>query len=85
MAGLSQWMHFRRAKTFTIKITLMPYIKNNSRHEIGDVVVTERTHSSLAGTFTKGSKVKVVDIDPIRGYSIEDENGNCMCEIGWVI
>lgn len=63
----------------------MAYIKNNTSHNIGDWVTTSRVHSSMAGTFTIGSKVKITDIDPIRGYAIEDNDGNKMCEIGWVI
>ena len=62
----------------------MGYIKN-STNDIGDVVTTAREHSSLLGKFTKGSHVKIVDIDPVRGYTIEDENGNRISEIGWII
>ena len=32
-----------------------------------------------------GSKVKIIGIDPVRGYAIEDEHGNKMYEIGWEI
>lgn len=62
----------------------MGYIKN-STNDISDVVTTTREHSSLLGKFTKGSRVKIVDIDPVRGYTIEDENGNRVSEIGWII
>ena len=62
----------------------MSFIKTNSP-QIGDVVITKKVHSSLSGTFTRGSKVKIVGVDPVRGYAIEDENGNYMCEIGWII
>ena len=62
----------------------MAYIKNSTT-EIGNVVKTTREHSSMVGKFTKGSHVKIVDIDPIRGYTIEDENGNRVGEIGWII
>lgn len=62
----------------------MGYIKNSTT-EIGKVVTTRREHSSLLGKFTKGSVVKIVDIDPVRGYTIEDENGNRVIEIGWII
>ena len=31
------------------------------------------------------SKVKIIGIDPVRGYAIEDEHGNKMYEIGWEI
>lgn len=61
----------------------MAYIKKNTP-EIGDWVVTTRVHESLSGKFTKGSKVKISDIGE-RGYSIEDEYGNRVVEIGWVI
>jgi hypothetical protein len=37
------------------------------------------------GTFMVGSRVKIVDVDPMRGYAIEDKDGNRMVEIGWVI
>lgn len=62
----------------------MAYItsKNN---KIGDWVITTKRHESMAGTFTTGSKVKIIGIDPIRGYAIEDERGNKMYEIGWEI
>ena len=62
----------------------MAYItsKNN---KIGDWVITKKRHESTAGVFTKGSKVKIIDINPIRGYDIEDECGNKMYEIGWEI
>ena len=62
----------------------MAYIisKNN---KIGDWVITTKRHESMAGTFTMGSKVKIVDINLIRGYAIEDEYGNKMYDIGWEI
>ena len=63
----------------------MAFIKTNSENEIGNWVTTTREHSSLSGTFTKRSRVKIVDIDPIRGYAIEDKYGNRIIEIGWVI
>ena len=62
----------------------MGYIKN-SIIEIGSLVTTSCEHSSLLGKFTKWSHVKIVDIDPVRGYTIEDENGNRVSEIGWTI
>ena len=49
----------------------MGYIKN-STNEIGSMVTTRREHSSILGKFTKGSLVKIVDIVPVRGYTIED-------------
>ena len=57
----------------------------NSQLEIGDWVVTTRNHECMLGTMLKGSVVKIIDIDPIRGYGIEDEEGNRVIEIGWEI
>lgn len=62
----------------------MSYIKN-STNEIGNIVTTTREHSSLLGKFTTGSRVRIVDIDPVRGYTIEDKDGNRVSEIGWII
>ena len=59
--------------------------KKISTNEVGKWVITTKEHSSLSGTFTVGSRVKIVDIDPIRGYTIEDKHGNRMIEIGWII
>jgi len=63
---------------------IMGYIKN-SKKEMGSLVTTSCEHSSIIGKFTKVSRVKIVDIDPVRGYTIEDENGNRVSEIGWTI
>ncbi len=62
-------------------------IRNDIPNErkIGDWVITTKMHESLNGIFTKGSKAKIVGIDPVRGYDIEDEHGNKMYEIGWEI
>ena len=62
----------------------MAYIATK-KNEIGDWVITKKRHESTVGVFTKGSKVKIIDINPIRGYDIEDEHGNKMYEIGWEI
>lgn len=62
----------------------MGYISNNT-HKIGDWVKTKKVHSSFRGKFTKGSLVQIVDVDPVRGYAIQDKEGNFMCEIGWEI
>ena len=48
------------------------YIKKESGFNIGDWTETTEKHESLCGAFTVGSKVKIIDIDPMRGYSIED-------------
>lgn len=62
----------------------MAFIKNNT-NEIGKWVITKKKHSSFIGTFPVGSRVKIIDIDPIRGYAIEDKHGNKIVEIGWEI
>ena len=63
----------------------MAFIKNNSDYEIGNWVTTIREHRSLCGTLTAGSYVKIIGVDPVRGYAIEDKEGNRLIEIGWVI
>jgi uncharacterized protein (DUF2062 family) len=67
-----------------VKEITMAFIKNNT-YKVGEWVVTSKEHSALNGTFTVGSRVKIVDIDPMRGYAIEDKHGNRIVEIGWVI
>lgn len=62
----------------------MAFIKNNSL-KIGDLVKTKRVHSCLNGTMARESLVKIIGIDSMRGYSIEDEEGNRVSEIGWTI
>ena len=61
------------------------YIKENCQFNIRDWTETTVEHNSLCGTFTVGTKVKIIDIDPMRGYSIEDETGNRMLEIGCTV
>ena len=61
------------------------YIKKEYGFNIGDWAETTVEHNSLCGTFTAGSKVKIIGIDPMRGYSVEDEDGNQMWEIGWTV
>jgi len=62
----------------------MAYIKKSGK-QIGDWVYTTKVHESLAGTFTIGSYVQIIEIDPMRGYGIQDADGNRMIEIGWEI
>ena len=62
----------------------MAFIKNNT-NEVGKLVITTKEHSAFNGTFTVGSRVKIIDINPIRGYTIEDVKGNRISEIGWII
>lgn len=61
----------------------MPYIPVK-RDRIGEWVTTKETHTSCSGTFTVGSKVKIVGVSE-RGYDIEDEFGNKMREVGFII
>lgn len=63
----------------------MGYIKSNNYFDIGDWTTTTKVHESFAGKFTVGSYVQIIDIDPIRGYSIQDEHGNKVVEIGWIV
>ena len=61
--------------------------KKKKKIELGDYVVTTRKHNHPCGIgyFEKGTLVKVTDIDNMRGYSIEDDEGHTLIEIGWVI
>lgn len=61
----------------------MAYIQKGIK--IGDWVYTKKIHETPAGAFTIGSYVQVIDIDPMRGYAIQDADGNRMIEIGWEI
>ena len=62
----------------------MAFIKNESP-KIGDWTITQKSHSACCVTMTAGSRVKITDVDPMRGYSIVDEEGNRLSEIGWII
>lgn len=61
----------------------MAFIKYDST-KIGDIVKTTIKHANGAGYFEEGTIVKIIDITN-RGYDIEDEEGNKILEIGWVI
>lgn len=61
----------------------MAFIRHNSI-KIGDTVKTTVKHENFAGYFEEGTIVKVIGITE-RGYNIEDEEGNRMTEIGWII
>ena len=62
----------------------MAFIKNESP-KIGDWTITRISHSACCWTMTAGSRVKITDVDPMRGYTIVDEEGNRLSEIGWII
>lgn len=53
--------------------------------KVGELAVTTIKHEAFSGFFEVGSLVKIIAIDPIRGYDIEDDKGNIVREIGWVI
>jgi hypothetical protein len=61
----------------------MAFIKH-STPEIGDWVITKRTHTNSIGTMDVGTKVKIIGVG-IRGYDIVDAEGNVVREIGWEI
>lgn len=61
----------------------MGYIKNTDRLLVGDRVVNTKEFESCSGKFTVGSCVTITGIDPIRGYTITDDEGNSISEIGW--
>lgn len=53
------------------------------RFNVGDIVVTKDYTSSLSGHFEPGTKVKITYVDEIRGYDLEDEEGNQLLETGF--
>lgn len=61
----------------------MAFIKH-STPEIGDWVITKKIHSNSAGYMDVGTEVKIIGVS-IRGYDIEDDEGNIVREIGWEI
>lgn len=61
----------------------MAFIKYRTP-EIGDWVVTKKIHSNGAGYMDVGTEVKIIGVS-IRGYDIEDDEGNIVREIGWEI
>ena len=61
----------------------MAFIKNKIP-EVGDWVTTKKTHTNCAGIMEVGTEVKIIGIN-VRGYDIEDYEGNVVTEIGWEI
>jgi len=57
----------------------------NIAPNVGDWVILTTEHKSCAGTFEKGTKVKVTGVTPMRGFDIEDEFGNKMDECGYTL
>jgi len=61
----------------------MAYIKN--KHiKIGDIVKLNKDYISCAGTFEKGTIVRITGCNE-RGFDIMDEFGNKMTEMGFDI
>ena len=63
----------------------MAYIPKSNTPNVGDWVILTKEHKSCAGTFEKGTKVKVTGVTPMRGFDIEDEFGNKMGECGYTL
>lgn len=61
----------------------MAFVKYSSI-KIGDKVKTTKKHSNSVGYFEIGTIVEVIDITD-RGYDIQDEEGNKILELGWII
>lgn len=61
----------------------MAFIKNNTP-DIGDWLITKKTHTNFDGTMEVGTEVKIIGVG-IRGYDIEDAGGNIVREIGWEV
>lgn len=59
----------------------MAFIKNNGEQ---DWIKTTKIHESCSGYFEVGTLVKITGKTE-RGYNIEDEFGNKINEIGWII
>ena len=61
----------------------MAFIKHNTP-DVGDWVTTKMTHTNCAGTMEVSTRVQIIGIG-IRGYDIQDDEGNIVREIGWEI
>lgn len=58
------------------------YVKNYD-NLIGEKVILTEKKESMKGYFEIGSIVTIVDVDPMRGYSFEDDDGNKIIEAGF--
>ena len=65
----------------------MAWVEQKKKIEVGDYVITTKKHKHPCGIgyFEKGTRVKVTAIDNMRGYSIEDDEGHSIAELGWTI
>lgn len=61
----------------------MPYQKNNLRKNIGQKVILTENKTSISGKFNSGDLVTISDMDPDRGYTFMDEEGNKVIEAGF--
>ena len=62
----------------------MAFVKTTEDLKIGDKVKTTQRHESLSGYFEVGTDVTIIDISG-RGYDIQDDEGNRIIEVGWII
>lgn len=62
----------------------MGYVKADNL-SVGDEVILSHDFMAMAGGFTKGSRVRITGYDNTRGFSVEDEFGNRVIEMGWNI
>lgn len=63
-------------------VTNMPYISHYPDLVGKDVILTKEKESMI-GKFTVGTKVKITECDPIRGYTFTDSEGNRITEAGF--
>ena len=61
----------------------MAYVQNSIQSKIGKQVRLTKDIKSMAGYFEAGSIVTITGVDPVRGYSFSDEQGNRVIEAGW--
>jgi len=60
------------------------YIKApKNSFSIEDRVVLTEEKEAITGKFTQGSIVTITGIDQMRGYDIEDDEGNKLIECGF--
>lgn len=60
----------------------MAYVKN-SRNMLHKKVILTSRKESMRGYFEAGSEVTITGVDPYRGYSFTDSEGNSIIEAGW--
>ena len=60
----------------------MAWVEDKNIIREGDLVTNTKVISSFAGTFTRGSRLKVIGISS-RGYDVADEEGHKILECGW--